>query len=97
MKTGKIFINTPKVPFVQLGVDALKKCNCDKTFIKYQFYNPATKKYEFKVSLVRVFKPYNWIIGTGSYISNITKQIQDNTLDSIKHLRYGNELLYNLF
>ena len=87
--TGKIFINTPKVPFVQLGVDALKKCNCDKTFIKYQFYNPATKKYEFKVSLVRVFKPYNWIIGTGSYISNITKHIQDNTLDSIKHLRYG--------
>ena len=45
---GKTFINTPKVPFVQLGVDALKKCGCDKTFIKYKFYNPATKKYEFK-------------------------------------------------
>ena len=85
----KIFINTPKVPFVQLGVDALKKCNCDKTFIKYKFYNPATKKYEFKVSLVRVFKPYKWIIGTGSYISNITKEIQKQVLDNIKALRYG--------
>ena len=87
--TGKVFINTPKVPFVQLGVDALKKCNCDKTFIKYQFYNPATKKYEFKVSLVRVFKPYKWIIGTGAYISNITEKVQKDVLESIAHLRYG--------
>jgi len=87
--TGRVFINTPKVPFVQLGVDALKKCNCDKTFIKYQFYNPATKKYEFKVSLVRVFKPYKWIIGTGAYISNITEKVQKDVLDSIAHLRYG--------
>ena len=87
--TGRVFINTPKVPFVQLGVDALKKCNCDKTFIKYQFYNPATKKYEFKVSLVRVFKPYKWIIGTGAYISNITEKVQKDVLESIAHLRYG--------
>jgi methyl-accepting chemotaxis protein len=42
--TGKVFINTPKVPFVQLGVDALKKCNCNRTYIKYEFYNPASKK-----------------------------------------------------
>jgi methyl-accepting chemotaxis protein len=86
---GRTFIDTPKVPFVQLGVDALKKCNCDRTFIKYKFYNPATKKYEFKVSLVRVFKPYNWIIGTGSYISNITHKVQKEVLQNIKALRYG--------
>jgi len=86
---GKVFINTPKVPFVQLGVDALKKCNCDSAFIKYRFYNPATKKYEFKVSLVKVFRPYNWIIGTGSYISDITKEVQTQVLKSIKNMRYG--------
>ena len=86
---GKTFINTPKVPFVELAVNALKKCNCDRTFIKYKFYNPATKKYEFKVSLVRVFKPFNWILGTGRYISDVTPEIQKRTLEDIKNIRYG--------
>ena len=86
---GKKFINTPKVPFVELAVDALKKSNKDYTFIKYKFYNPATKKYEFKVSLVRVFKPFNWIIGTGSYISDVTPKVQKEVLDNIKDIRFG--------
>jgi len=86
---GKTFINTPKVPFVELAVNALKKCNCDRTYIKYKFYNPATKKYEFKVSLVRVFKPFNWIIGTGTYISDITPKIKKEVLENIKDIRYG--------
>ena len=87
--TGKIFINTPKVPFVELGVNALKRCRCDETFIKYKFYNPATKKYEFKVSLVKVFKPFNWIIGTGAYLSDVTSTIQKETLKYIKNIRFG--------
>ena len=91
---GKKFINTPKVPFVQLAVDALKKCGCDKTFIKYKFYNPATKKYEFKVSLVRVFKPYNWIIGTGRYISDVTPKVKKEVLQNIKDLRFGKSGYY---
>jgi len=86
---GKRFINTPKVPFVQLDVDALKKVQKDRTFIKYKFYNPATKKYEFKVSMVRVFKPFNWIIGTGSYLSDVTPQVQANALTSVKNIRFG--------
>jgi len=87
--TGKVFKNTPKVPFVQLAADALKKCNCDHTYIKYKFYNPAIKKYEFKVSLVRVFKPFNWIIGTGSYISDITPIVKKDALEAIKKTRFG--------
>ncbi len=86
---GKTFINTPKVPFVQLGVDALKKCNCDATYIKYQFYNPATKKYEFKVSLVKEFKPFHWIIGTGRYLSDVSPKIKKEALESIRRVRFG--------
>jgi len=86
---GKTFINTPKVPFVQLGVNALKKCNCDATYIKYQFYNPATKKYEFKVSLVREFKPFHWIIGTGRYLSDVSPKIKKEALESIRRVRFG--------
>jgi len=86
---GKTFINTPKVPFVQLGVDALKKVDSDRTYIKYQFYNPHTKKYEFKVSMVRVFKPYKWILGTGTYLSDVSPVVKQQALNEIKNTRYG--------
>jgi len=86
---GKLFIDTPKVPFVSLGIKELKKEHKNEVFIKYKFYNPATHQYEFKVSLVKIFKPYNWIIGTGQYLSDITPIIQKRALDDIKALRYG--------
>jgi len=86
---GKTFIDTPMVPFVELGSKALQKQKVNQTFIKYQFYNPSSQKYEFKVSLVKVFKPYGWIIGTGRYISDVTPLVQKQALDDIKALRYG--------
>jgi methyl-accepting chemotaxis protein len=86
---GKKFINTPRVPFVELGVNALKKCNCDETFIKYKFYNPVTKKYEFKVSIVKKFKPFNWVLGTGIYLSDVTPKLKKDVLEKIKNVRYG--------
>ncbi len=86
---GKNFKFSSKVPFVALGVNALKKTSKDYAFIKYKFYNPVTKKYEFKVAVVRKFKPYNWVIGTGVYLTNVTPRIKKEVLYNIKNLRYG--------
>jgi len=86
---GRVFLKAPKVPFVKLGVDSLKKEHKDRAFISYKFYNPATKKYELKVSLVRIFKPYHWVIGTGKYLSDITPLIKQQLLANIEALRYG--------
>ena len=86
---GKYFTDVPEVPFVALGVKNLKYNAKGEAFIKYRFYNPATKKYEFKVSLVKIFKPFNWIIGTGQYLSDITPMIKERALNDIEALRYG--------
>jgi len=86
---NKFFVDTPLIPFVKLGVDKLKKDKKSSAYIKYQFYNPSTKKYEFKVSLVEIFKPYGWVIGTGRYISDVTAMIQKRALKDIEALRYG--------
>jgi len=83
------FIKTPLVPFVKLGVNTLKEKNKNSIFIKYKFYNPTTKKYEFKISLVRIFKPFNWVIGTGRYLSDVTPYIQQQALKDIQAFRYG--------
>jgi methyl-accepting chemotaxis protein len=88
--TGKTFINTPKVPFVQLGVDKLKENSDDRDYIQYSFYSPSAKKYMHKASIVRVFKPYSWIIGTGAYIDSVSNEMKQKALESIKQMRYGN-------
>ena len=87
--TGKIFLDTPKVPFVQLGVDALKKSGEDKGYIQYSFYSPSAKRYMHKASVVKVFKPFNWIIGTGAYIDNVSKEMKEKSINAIKEMRYG--------
>ncbi|SFV63860.1 diguanylate cyclase/phosphodiesterase (GGDEF & EAL domains) with PAS/PAC sensor(s) [hydrothermal vent metagenome] len=87
--TGKIFLNTPKVPFVQLAVDELQSTGEDKGYIQYSFYSPSAKEYLHKASIVRVFKPFNWIIGTGAYIDNVSTEMKAKAIAAIKEMRYG--------
>ena len=87
--SGKYFKSDTKVPFVALGVDILKKTKKDKGYIQYSFYSPSSKQYEEKASVVRVFKPFNWIIGTGAYIDDLTFEMQKKALNAIKNMRYG--------
>ncbi|MEA2100764.1 MAG: cache domain-containing protein, partial [Campylobacterota bacterium] len=74
---GKVFIDTPMIPFVELGVDALKKSGNNSEIISYQFLNPITKEYEFKISNVFIFEPFNWIIGTGAYKSHLEYKLKE--------------------
>ena len=87
--TGKYFKNNPKVPFVALGVNELKNSGKDVGYISYSFYSPKSKKYVYKSSIVRVFKPFNWIIGTGAYIDDVTVQMKKEALNAISKIRYG--------
>jgi len=77
------------VPFVKLGIDELNKTSEDKGFIEYSFYNPNSKEIVFKSSIVKVFKPYNWIIGTGSYIDDVSEEIKKEALKAISQMKYG--------
>ncbi len=86
---GEYFKNTPKVPFVELGVDALKGNGKDQAFIEYSFYSPKSKQTIFKSSIVKVFKPYNWIIGTGAYLDDVSEKMKKEALKAIESMRYG--------
>jgi methyl-accepting chemotaxis protein len=86
---GKSFANRPLVPFVGLGLKKLQQTKKQETFIKYRFFNPSTKKYDFKISMIKIFQPYGWIIGTGSYLSDVTPELQKQALKNIEALRYG--------
>ncbi len=49
-------------------------------FVNYYWPMPGKDKPQLKISFVKVFKPYKWIIGTGEYYQNIKKEIEDEAL-----------------
>ena len=58
-------------------------------FVKYYWPKPNFDKPQLKISYVAIFKPFNWIIGTGEYVDDITKKIQEEALLTIANMRFG--------
>jgi len=63
--------------------------NANSGIVKYAWAKPGFSTPQAKISFVRVFKPYNWIIGTGAYVSDVTKEMQKEALKTISEMRYG--------
>ena len=60
-------------------------------FIDYKWMNPLSGKEEKKRSYVVVFKPFNWIIGTGEHVSVLRTRLQKKALETISRLRYDKD------
>lgn len=58
-------------------------------YVDYVWPKPGFKKAQPKVSLVKVFEPFSWIIGTGDYVDDVTKKLQEEALRTIEQIRYG--------
>jgi len=57
--------------------------------VRYSWAKPGFDKPQAKISYVKVFKPFNWIIGTGAYVSDITAIMQKEALRTIADMRFG--------
>ncbi len=68
-------------------------CKKDSSgFVNYTWPKPSSKGLipdVAKLSYVREFKEWGWILGTGIYIDDAVKGILDNTKATIKKLRYN--------
>ncbi len=58
--------------------DAIHK-NGGANFLEYDFYKPGTNVKIPKLSYIRNYEPYNWVIGTGVYIDYIDKMVANKT------------------
>ena len=64
-------------------------------FVSYKWLDPTSNKVEEKLTYVFYFAPFDWIIGTGAYFAEITRQKQKKAIDYVANLRYGdNEYFY---
>ncbi len=58
-------------------------------FVDYVWPKPGFEEPQPKVSYVKLFKPYNWVIGTGEYVSDVSSTLKEEALTTIKNMGYG--------
>jgi len=58
-------------------------------FVDYKWPKPGFDKPVDKISYVKLFKEWGWIIGGGIYIDSTTELFKNNALQSIGSIRYG--------
>ncbi len=59
-------------------------------FYSYFWTIPRKKGNNFrKISFVKFFKPYNWLIGTGFYLKDMENEIKKSLLARIGRIRFG--------
>ena len=80
-------------PFVREMVNvALRR---GEGFVEYYWIKPGGKTPQPKISYVMLFRPFNWIIGTGvyymDYVKDITKEVQKEALYTLEKIRFGRE------
>ncbi len=68
----------------------VKVCEKDgQGFVDYMWPKPGKDKPVPKLSYVKLFKPWNWVIGTGVYLETAEKYFMDQAKQQIGNLRFG--------
>lgn len=58
-------------------------------FVDYMWPKPGEEKPVAKLSFVRLFKPWDWVIGTGVYLETAEQRFMDEAKEQIGNLRFG--------
>ena len=57
-------------------------------FYTYKWSKPQVEDEREKTSYIKLFEPYGWIIGTGIYLDDLTKYIQESILDNTEAMKF---------
>ncbi|MDQ2101508.1 bifunctional diguanylate cyclase/phosphodiesterase [Azospirillum isscasi] len=59
-------------------------------FTRYRWYAPGNPySMSDKIAYVRRFEPFDWLIGTGDYLSAVEEKLQRETLERLRARRFG--------
>ena len=77
-------------------IDAVKNEE-GRGYSRYRWYSPdAPKQMADKLAYVRLFKPYNWVIGTGDYLYKWEQLQQREALARLRSVRLGDTGYFGL-
>lgn len=70
--------------------EMVKVCDAEgQGFVDYMWPKPGEEQPVPKLSFVKLFKPWNWVIGTGVYLETAEKRFMDEAKRQIGNLRFG--------
>jgi methyl-accepting chemotaxis protein len=73
-----------------LFVEMVNVCQSDgQGFVDYMWPKPGEEQPVAKLSFVRLFKPWGWVIGSGVYLETAEKRFMDEAKAQISKLRFG--------
>ena len=73
---------------IQEMVEKLRDSN--QFFYSWHWFNPTNPdKQREKLGIIKNFPVFNWLIGTGEYLDEFEKKIQEKVLRHIKTIKYG--------
>ena len=81
--------DTDKKLFIKDMVDIAT--NKGEGVVSYYWNIPGKDKPQLKVSYVKYIKGLDWIIGTGKYLSDVTKEMKAEALKTISEMKFGKE------
>ena len=62
----------------------------EKSYYEWYWFKPSNlHKDSKKIGLIQNFKPYNWFIGTGEYLEDYEKGVQEKVLEHIRQLHFS--------
>jgi len=65
--------------------------NNGEGFVDYVWPKPGFEKPQDKVSFVKLFKPYNWVVGTGEYVDNVSEKLKKEAMENVRSMKYGSK------
>ncbi len=75
---------------VRLFAEMERLCKRDgEGFVDYKWPKPGFDKPQNKISYVKLYQPWNWIIGAGVYLESTEAEAQKDALRNIGAIRYG--------
>ncbi|MBA5763564.1 cache domain-containing protein [Vibrio sp. 404] len=81
--------DTRGVQFLKEYIEILKQSEDGAAYHRWWFTKPQSQNEYEKIGYGRHFVPYDWIIGSGEYVEDVEKQIQQNILRWISNYRFG--------
>ena len=75
---------------IQIQAKIAKEQKAGFTTNKFVKPNSKDEVQYLKLSYVKLFEPFDWHIGTGEYIDELTKNTQEEILDWLNTLKYKN-------
>lgn len=78
--------------------DIIKITNKGKHFYSYSWKSPQFKGDDhLKISYLKRFEPFGWIIGSGIYLDEIIDSLQKEALELANHYRFGDKEAQYIF